>query len=182
MTIERLQPKVVVNEPSPNWSNRLTPISLIVLHDTESKNYPNSAKDLEGVAGWFANPASQVSAHVIVDSDGQSARCVADQNKAWHCAGYNSPALGIEQCGFAEQAFWSRTEWMESARWIAQWSHEFHIPIRRAIVSNGVVIQSGVTTHRKLGAVGGGHVDCGLHYPLRKVIKQARHIKRLRYA
>lgn len=180
MTIERLKPKVVVRQPSPNQSARLGPIQIIVLHDTESKNYPDSPADLQGVAGWFANPSAQVSSHVIVDGDGQSARCVPDSQKAWHCLSYNSVALGIEQVGFTTD-HWDRDEWMESCRWIAQWSKQFGIPIRRAIVANGVVIRSGVTTHKKLGVYGGGHVDPGPNYPLRKVLRQARHIKKLRF-
>lgn len=179
--IDRLHPNVVVNIASPNYSERLTPISLIVLHSTESDNIPHSHSDLEGVANWFANPAAEVSAHVITDADGQSARCVGDSHKAWHVAAYNSPALGIEQIGRAVQTSWLPSEFKETARWIAQWSHDYHIPIRRAIVANGKVIRSGVTTHRKLGALGGGHVDPGTHYPFRKVLKMARHIKRLRY-
>lgn len=178
---ERLHPNVTVNRPSPNHSARFTDISLIVLHSTESDNIPSSSADLEGVASWFANPAAQVSAHVITDADGNSARCVPDHLKAWHCAAYNSPALGIEQIGRAAQTHWDRDEWMETCRWIAQWSHFYRIPIRRAIVSGGRILRSGVTTHKKLGALGGGHVDPGPSYPLGKVLKQARHIKWLRY-
>ena len=181
MTITRLKPNVTVTENSPNYSPRLTPISLIVLHSTESDNVPHSSSDLEGVASWFANPAAQVSAHVITDADGHSARCVLDKDKAWHVAAYNSPALGIEQIGRAAQTQWDQDEWIETCRWIAQWSHQYHIPIRRAITSGGRVLRSGVTTHKKLGALGGGHVDPGPHYPLRRVLKQSRHIKRLRY-
>ena len=181
MTPQRLHPEVTVTTPSPNYSARLGPISLIVLHSTESDNIPKSNADLQGVASWFANPAAEVSAHVITDADGHSARCVPDREKAWHCAAYNSPALGIEQIGRAVQSQWSEAEYMETARWIAQWSHDYRVPIRRAITIGGRVVRSGVTTHKKLGALGGGHVDPGPHYPFRKVLKQARHIKRLRY-
>lgn len=182
MTIERLKPHISVSEQSPNVSSRFTPISLIVLHSTESNNIPNSPSDLQGVADWFANPAAQVSAHVIVDADGRSARCVVDERKAWACVSYNSASLNIEQIGHASQDHWDRAEWMEAARWIAQWSHDHDIPIRRAITIGGRVVRSGVTTHKRLGAAGGGHVDPGPKYPLRKVLRQARHIKRLRYA
>jgi N-acetyl-anhydromuramyl-L-alanine amidase AmpD len=178
----RLKPETVINRISPNVSTRTSPISLIVLHSTESNNIPISVSDLSGVADWFANPVSQVSAHVIVDADGHSARCVLDIDKAWACVSYNSASLNIEQIGHAEQLHWKMREWQETARWIAQWSHEHDIPIRRAIVSGGRVIRSGVTTHKKLGAEGGGHVDPGPHYPLRKVLREARRVKALRYA
>lgn len=181
MKIERTTPDVTVDVPSPNHSQRTTPISLIVLHSTESDNIPRSSTDLEGVANWFANPAAEVSAHVVTDADGHSARCVPDRMKAWHVAAYNSPALGVEQIGRAAQTHWDRDEWLETCRWIAQWSEQYKIPIRRAITSGGRVLRSGVTTHKKLGALGGGHVDPGTHYPFGKVLKEARHIKRLRY-
>jgi N-acetyl-anhydromuramyl-L-alanine amidase AmpD len=181
MTIDRLHPEVTVRNSSPNKSARTTGISLIVLHSTESDNIPDSSSDLAGVASWFSNPSAQVSAHVITDADGHSARCVSDGDKAWHCAAYNSPALGIEQIGRASQTHWDRDEWLETCRWIAQWSHEHDIPIRRAITMGGRVIRSGVTTHKKLGSLGGSHTDPGSSYPMGKVLKQARHIKRLRY-
>jgi NAD kinase len=40
-----------------------------------------------------------VSAHVCTDGDGNSARYVPDAAKAWHCAGFNSQSLGVEQIG-----------------------------------------------------------------------------------
>lgn len=181
MSTERLHPDVVVKRSSPNVSSRSTGISLIVLHSTESSNIPDSAADLAGVAEWFANPASQVSAHVITDDDGRSARCVGDDAKAWACVDFNSPSLNIEQIGRAAQSHWPRREWLETARWIAQWSHEHHIPIRRAEVSGASVVRSGVTTHAALGAAGGGHHDPGPGYPLEEVLHEARRIKRLRY-
>jgi N-acetyl-anhydromuramyl-L-alanine amidase AmpD len=179
--IERLKPSVVEIVTSPNQSDRSAPIQLIVLHSTESHNYPNSENDLRGVASWFANPSAQVSAHVVVDADGNSISCVDAKRKAWHCLSYNSVALGIEQVGFAAQDKWDRDEWLEACRWIAQWSHEYGIPIRRAITAGGRVIRKGITTHAKLGTNGGGHTDPGPRYPLGKVLKHARKIKRERY-
>lgn len=181
MTLERLHPDVVLHRDSPNVSARSTGISLIVLHSTESSNMPGSAADLGGVADWFANPAAQVSAHVITDSDGHSARCVRDHAKAWACVDFNSPSLNIEQIGRAAQMHWSRAEWVETARWIAQWSHEHHIPIRKAEVAGAAVRRSGVTTHAALGAAGGDHHDPGPGYPLEEVLHEARRLKRLRY-
>jgi N-acetyl-anhydromuramyl-L-alanine amidase AmpD len=176
----RKHPNVVIKRLSPNYSERTTTIGLIVLHDTESGQVPRSAKDLEGVASWFANPDSQVSAHVITDADGNSARCVPDRFKAWQCMAYNSAALGIEQVGFEGQPF-ARREYVETARWIAQWSHEHHIPIRRARTYRGMVIVSGIATHSSLGIYGGGHDDPGPTYPFKRTLEIAREIKKERY-
>lgn len=178
---DRLHPDVVIRQSSPNVSSRSTGISLIVLHSTESSNVPDSATDLAGVAGWFASRASAVSAHVITDADGHSARCVPDMVKAWACQDFNSPSLNIEQIGRAAQPRWDRQEWLETARWIAQWSHEHRIPIRVGDVSGESVMRSGIVTHKMLGLAGGGHVDPGDGYPLEEVLHEARRIKRLRY-
>jgi hypothetical protein len=151
--------------------------NLIVLHSTESHDVPKSAQDLEAVAGWFQNPAAQASSHVIVDADGNSARCVPDSGKAWTCAAFNSASLNIEQIGFASFGWlgWRKRsrEIRESARWIARWSRKYDIPIRRAKVHTDRVMRSGVTTHAALGVAGGGHSDPG-PYPLRRVLILAR--------
>lgn len=178
---ERLHPDVVLKQYSPNVSERLAPISLIVLHSTESQNVPKSARDLAGVASWFHNDESDVSAHVITDADGHSARCVSDRLKAWACMSFNSASLNIEQIGAAAQPKWERREWMETARWIAYWSHKYGIPIRKGAVSGESVTRSGIVTHKMLGAAGGGHVDPGAAYPLNKVLEEAARIKRLRF-
>jgi hypothetical protein len=178
---QRLHPDVVLHRESPNVSARETAISLIVLHSTESANIPDSATDLAAVAGWFAEVRSQVSAHVITDADGHSARCVPDHAKAWACVDFNSASLNVEQIGRAAQAHWSREEWLETARWIAQFSHEHHIPIRIAYIEGTAIERSGVATHKMLGLPGGGHLDPGEGYPLEEVLHEARRIKRLRY-
>jgi Negative regulator of beta-lactamase expression len=173
------QPSVVLTRISPNRSARSTVgISLIVLHSTESANIESSDADLAGVAGWFANPASQVSSHVITDSDGHSARCVEDRDKAWTAAAYNSASLNIEQIGRASQTIWAAEELKETARWIARWSKDHGIPIERAKVSAGRVLSPGVAMHSDLGSAGGGHTDPGSAYPLGQVLDLATNYRK----
>lgn len=176
----RLHPKIMFEDNSPNQSERSDRIRAIVLHSTESHTRPGT-DDLYGVASWLCNPASQASAHVIVDDDGTSARLVPDERKAWHCAAYNSATLGIEQIGFAAQGkkAWlaDRRELDETARWIAHWSRKHGIPIRRGKVSGGQIVKPGVLTHAQLGIEGGGHHDPG-SYPIRRVLRRAKQIKR----
>lgn len=179
----RLKPRVVIDKKVVNRSDRFpVDVDLIVLHSTESHNRPGNA-DLAAIVGWFDNPDSDASSHVIVDADGNSARCVRDADKAWTCANYNSASLNIEQIGFASQGgrAWRHNwkELRETARWIAQWSLRWDIPIRRAIVAGGVVARSGVATHKQLGREGGGHVDPG-GYPMRRVLTLARLYKTAR--
>lgn len=157
----RYSPHVNVTRWSPNASSRggAHP-TLIVIHVTAGHNRPGIT-DLQGLAGWFANPASQVSSHVATDNEGLSARFVRDSEKAWHCAAYNRAALGIEQVAPGTGAEITRDMYRETARWTARWSQTYGIPIRKAVVSDGIVSRAGVTRHSDLGALGGGHSDPG---------------------
>jgi N-acetyl-anhydromuramyl-L-alanine amidase AmpD len=172
--MSRYSPHVTVRRISPNRSSRggVRP-SLIVVHSTESDNRSGNG-DLAAVADFLARPGTQASAHVMVDADGHSARLVADGEKAWHCAGYNSVSLGIEQVGRAAQAQWTRDEIRECARWVARWSKLYSIPIRKGAVDGGRVTRSGVLRHSDLGVLGGGHLDPGRGYPLESMLALAR--------
>lgn len=175
--MSRVTPHVVVRRNVRNQSSRngVKP-KLIVVHATESSNRPGSS-DLAAIGEWFDNPASQASSHVCTDADGNSARYVLDDKKAWHCAGFNSVSLGIEQVGRAAQDSWTRDELRETARWIARWSKRHGIPIRKGEVRGGQVTKSGVLRHSELGVVGGGHSDPGGGYPLHAVLNLARFYK-----
>lgn len=166
--------RYVVNKSS---RNGVKP-RLIVIHDTEGANIKGIA-DLRGLGDFFDRSAVQASSHVATDAEGQSARYVRDTDKAWHCAGYNSVSLGIEQIGFASQTKWPAAQIDETARWVAHWSRHYKIPIRRGRVAFGRVLRSGVVTHAQLGAIGGGHHDPGKHYPFKHMLKRAKHFKKL---
>lgn len=152
---------------------------LIVLHDTESHDRAGNS-DLAGLVNFFDNLATQASAHVIVDGEGRSARCVKDEEKAWHAMDFNSISLGIEQVGFATftQAMWNkrkRAQLKKVAKYIAYWSKKYNIPIKKAQTGvGGRVWNAGVTTHSALGASGGGHHDPGKGYPFDAVLRTAR--------
>jgi N-acetyl-anhydromuramyl-L-alanine amidase AmpD len=172
----RIEPKVVLTRFSPNRSGRTSDITSIVIHSTESDNVESSSSDLAGVANWFANPSAQVSAHVIVDADGESARCVADADKAWHCVAFNSATLGVENIGHAAQSTWAEAEVKEAARWCARW-HKLHgIPLERGVVSGSAITKPGILTHEQLGTAGGGHHDPGSSYPIGRLIEFAKEL------
>lgn len=156
-----------------------TSIQLIIVHDTEGANIPNSSRDLIGLAEWFDRETTQASAHVGVDGDGNSIRMVDDRSKAWHCAWYNAPSLGIEQV-FKLPDQWTSAEYDETARWIALWSRRFDIPIRKGKVTrDGHIVRSGVLRHSELGNLGGGHHDPVGNYDLAEVLRRARVFKQL---
>ena len=83
--------------PSPNFGERSLPINMIVLHYTGMQS---------GAAAinWLANPASKVSAHYVVDEDGQLVYMVREEQRAQHAGlsywrgvtDCNSASIGIE--------------------------------------------------------------------------------------
>lgn len=157
--------------------------SIIVLHITVSHNRPGVG-DVSGMVDFMNVRSNAVSAHVVNDHEGFDARLVPDHRKAWTQAAYNAPALAIEQIHFDHTT--DRDEWMKVApkqlantsRWIAYWSIEHGIPIRRAWTpGNGIVARSGVASHKQLGVSGGGHVDPGTGYPMPYVLWGARYFK-----
>ncbi|MBL8630307.1 MAG: N-acetylmuramoyl-L-alanine amidase [Rhodospirillaceae bacterium] len=92
----------IVDSPSPNFGARkavpgLKPVSYVVLHYTGMKSAGDALARL-------ADPAAQVSAHYVVDDDGQIYRMVAEEHRAWHAGvsywkgvrDLNSVSVGIE--------------------------------------------------------------------------------------
>jgi hypothetical protein len=72
---------------SPNWSGRNgCGIEAVVIHVTG----PGS---MAGMASWFNNPTSQVSAHFGIGKNGEVHQYVALENSAWHAGILNRPNL-----------------------------------------------------------------------------------------
>jgi N-acetyl-anhydromuramyl-L-alanine amidase AmpD len=176
---ERIHPSVDVTMYSPFRSSRNgTKIRLLVVHATASHNQ-KGLSDLKAIGGWFQNPNAQVSAHACTDNEGNSARYVDDVNKAWHCAQFNSVSLGLEQILPGNGTEITDALYRETARWLAHWSVEHHIRLRKARRIGTRIVLSGVARHSDLGALGGGHDDPGPNYDLAKVLRYARHYRRI---
>jgi N-acetylmuramoyl-L-alanine amidase len=82
--------------PCPHHRARTQPVRLIVVHADAS---PRESSTIS----WLANPASQVSYHVLIHRDGTTTRFVADDRTAWHAgrsqwqgvSGVNGISLGL---------------------------------------------------------------------------------------
>jgi LysM repeat protein len=75
---------------SPNHSSRAgADIDTIVLHYT-------TAGTVSGTIAHFQNPQSEVSAHYVIDKNGDIYQMVKDTDKAWHAAKANRTSIGIE--------------------------------------------------------------------------------------
>lgn len=174
---ERLYPNVDVRMYSPFKSERGARIRGIVVHATASHNY-HGLRDLKSIGAWFQNPEADVSAHACTDNEGNSARYVRDEDKAWHCAAFNSQTLGLEQILPGDGTEITDAMYRETARWLAMWSKRHGIRLHKGRRIGATIVLSGVFRHSDLGALGGNHDDPGPNYDLAKVLRYARHYKR----
>ena len=133
---------------SPNFDvGRTHPIDLVVLHDCEG-NY-------HGSIGWFTEPQSQVSAHIVLREDGgEATQMVQFTDKAWHVVSFNSMSIGVEMAGYGAKGF-DAPEWQAAANITAYLLHKFGLPPTWAHGGQG----KGFTSHYDLGKLGGGHTD-----------------------
>lgn len=89
----------MIEHPSPNFGPRVGngPIDMLVLHYTELETTQVSLERL-------CDPAAEVSAHYLIDEDGQVFRLVDEQHRAWHAGlsywrgitDVNSRSIGVE--------------------------------------------------------------------------------------
>jgi hypothetical protein len=75
---------------SPNVSSRNgTKIDMVVLHFTDGPS-------AQSAINTFRDPNAQVSAHYIIDKNGDIYQMVEDSDKAWHAKAANPRSIGIE--------------------------------------------------------------------------------------
>ena len=87
----------MIETPSPNFDERVLPVSIIVLHYT---GMPTGQAAIDRLR----DPAAKVSAHYLVAEDGAILRMVAEDKRAWHAGkarwrgieDVNSASVGIE--------------------------------------------------------------------------------------
>lgn len=83
--------------PSPNWNERASPVSMVVLHYT-------GMASAEAALERLCDPAFGVSAHYCIEEDGTVHRLVREERRAWHAGksfwrgvtDVNSASVGIE--------------------------------------------------------------------------------------
>lgn len=153
----------------------LSKVHLIVIHSTESGS-------ASGSAGWFQNPDSQGSAHVVLD-DVECYRTLPDNVIPWGAQGgdANQYGLHLELTGYAA---WTRDQWMthretlkKGAAQIASWGDLYDIPMKFLTaedLKNGNT--RGVTTHANISkayGISGGHTDPGVGFPVDMFMKWA---------
>lgn len=118
-----------------NYSMRRTAIDLIVIHSTRSgrTNGPNgipwtTINEAQTTVQWFINPRSQVSAHLVVDGNGNWYYCVPWEYAAWHAGYLNNRSIGIELCQATPDIPYTDIQiarLVEACRWLCR---EYGIP------------------------------------------------------
>lgn len=170
---------------SPNFHpGRRAPLRWIVWHSTESSEVTGGAHNV--AAGWFAKPASKVSAHIVVD-DGSDPRypdgvveCVKPVDTAWHAARANAAGYGVEVIGRAGQGVipwmdpYSKAAVRNACRWLRSHPHLTHIPPRWLTDAQLRNNELGHIVHSQVSRVLGGtdHTDPGLGFPYAYVMEQ----------
>ncbi|MEP3890088.1 MAG: N-acetylmuramoyl-L-alanine amidase [Hellea sp.] len=87
----------IIQAPSPNFDDRTLPISLLILHYTGMKTGAEALTRMR-------DPKAKVSAHYMVEEDGQIFQLVDEDKRAWHAGlsewqgetNINSNSIGIE--------------------------------------------------------------------------------------
>lgn len=87
----------IIETPSPNFDERSSPVSMIVLHYTGMQDAASAIERL-------CDPEAKVSSHYLVTEDGKVLRLVDESKRAWHAGrshwrgitDVNSASIGIE--------------------------------------------------------------------------------------
>lgn len=131
---------MIKEAPSPNYSDRSSDrIDAIVIHDTGGHN-------VEGTLAWFASPASRVSAHYVIDRDGQIYHCVDDADKAWHAGkstlhgeeNVNDFSIGIELVDDNDEDPYPFEQLTALQNLCTALCHTYKIPLNRVVGHNHV--------------------------------------------
>ncbi|NER20839.1 MAG: LysM peptidoglycan-binding domain-containing protein [Symploca sp. SIO1C2] len=106
---------------SPNHSSRAgADIDTIVVHYTTAGTFASTRNH-------FLNPASRVSAHYIIDKNGDIYQMVKDSDKAWHATHANRTSIGIEHVAKVGEKLTSSQE--KSSIHLIKWlMSEYKIP------------------------------------------------------
>lgn len=125
--------------PSPNFNARTTAISMVIIHTCEGA--------YSGCWSWLVSPASQVSAHYVVNESGSEvSELVREKDRAWQIAAtydcklnqnfncsmnstqMNHMTIGIEHAGYASQDSFPTSQLQKSAQLVCDITKRQGIP------------------------------------------------------
>lgn len=125
-------PGIDIAKSSPNFNERTSPITHIVLH--------NTAGAFKGAVDWLCNPEAQASAHLIISRKGETAQIVPFAKRAWHAGNktYNDKAIGIEIEAYASARDMTPEQEAKVIAWVKHLMYEFGIPRENVVIHRWV--------------------------------------------
>lgn len=176
-------PRVAAHPTRTGAKRATSPIRLLVVHTSEGAELDISA---EALAKFIATPRTATnlaSYHYIADWN-RVIPIVPDDYVAYANAGANSDGLSICYPGRAGQ---SAAEWADPAstaqheqvaRWLADKSAEYHIPLVKLDAARVLAGARGVCGHLDVSLAYGRstHTDPGPFFPWTQVIQQAERL------
>ncbi len=114
-----------------------------VMHSTRGGGATPDA-EFQGTLNWFANPASQVSAHIVVGPDGTIATCVDPALVAWHAREENARRLGIELVQAKLGGPILEVQLQAAAWWLQQQAARFGFPLTAAALPEHKDVPAGI--------------------------------------
>ena len=124
------KPKIKQFIRSPHYGSRTgADINTIILHYTTAGN-------VQSTINWFKGNPDKVSAHYIVDKNGDIYQMVADREKAHHAGNANRSSIGIEHVAKDKDRFTKAQEKSSIAlvRWLMG---EYKIPAANILAHKG---------------------------------------------
>lgn len=149
---------------------RRAPISLVVIHTTETPCRLGAARDV--AHGFALSNARAASAHYVVGPD-EVIACVNESDEAWAAPGANWQGVHVEHVGYAE---WTVEQWAavdveamlaRSAQLVAEICRGHGIPIVRLEAVALRAGERGICGHIDVNAAfhRGSHWDPGPRFP-----------------
>ena len=156
-------PKAIWNPaPECNFSQRIDPVSGVVIHYTEGS--------YAGCISWFKNCDASVSAHYVIrSSDGQVTQMVREADKAWHARTANPYTIGIEHEAYGNiWSFFTEAMYQSSADLVRNICSRYasvngHRTFYRDTLDNGTCLNNGL--HDLGGASACTKIRGHQHYP-----------------
>ena len=118
----------VISRPSPNHGGPRSRTVGCVIHSTRGAA-PTAQLEFKGTLNWFSNPASQVSAHIVIGPDGTIAEVVDPDLVAWHAGVHNSSYLGIELTQPRLGDSITDSQYHSCAWWLKKMSKRYGFPL-----------------------------------------------------
>jgi N-acetyl-anhydromuramyl-L-alanine amidase AmpD len=143
----------------------------VAIHTTECADAPG-LREIDAVVNFWKRQNRGLGAHVIIDKDGNAAKCAAYDRITYAVANRNTGTIHFELIGFAKflpQVWWLRLRQLNKlAKWLAYLNMEYGIRLEHSTVD-------GVAGHRDYP--GQTHTDPGRYFPMKYVLRKAREFR-----